>query len=79
MLVTSVTLCVYCLLEAYDAEIMIIGNKCDLSDSRIIGEETGRSLAEKYGIRFMETSAKANINVEEVNYLISSLSIYDST
>ena len=57
---------------------MIIGNKCDLSVSRIISEETGRSLAEKYGIRFMETSAKANINVEEVNYLILIIK-YDST
>ena len=57
---------------------MIIGNKCDLSVSRIIGEETGQSLAEKYGIRFMETSAKANINVEEVNYLILIIK-YDST
>ena len=57
---------------------MIIGNKCDLSVSRIIGEETGRSLAEKYGIRFMETSAKANINVEEVNYLILIIK-YDNT
>ena len=57
---------------------MIIGNKCDLSVSRIISEETGQSLAEKYGIRFMETSAKANINVEEVNYLILIIK-YDST
>ena len=49
-----------------DKEIMIIGNKCDLSDSRVISTERGESLADEYGARFMETSAKNKINVEEV-------------
>ena len=46
--------------------MILCGNKCDLSDARIISEERGRLLAEKCGIKFMETSAQADINVEEV-------------
>ena len=48
---------------------MILGNKCDLSDSRIVSKERGQLLADEHGIKFMETSAKASINVEEVSIL----------
>ena len=50
-----------------DEEVMIIGNKCDLSDSRVISKKSGESLADEYGARFMETSAKKNINIEKVS------------
>lgn len=50
-------------------EMILIGNKCDLSDSRVISKERGESLADEYGIKFMETSAKARINVEEVHFI----------
>ena len=46
--------------------MILCGNKCDLSDARVISEERGQLLAEKYGMKFMETSAQAGINVEEV-------------
>ena len=46
--------------------MILCGNKCDLSDARVISKERGQSLAEDYGMKFMETSAQANINVEEV-------------
>ena len=45
----------------------MIGNKCDLSGSRVISKEEGQLIAEEYGIKFMETSAKDNFNVEEVS------------
>lgn len=48
-----------------DVEKMILGNKCDLEDKRVISTEQGQKLAAEYGVSFMETSAKANINVEE--------------
>ena len=48
---------------------MILGNKCDLSDSRVVSKERGQLLADEHGIKFMETSAKASINVEEVSIL----------
>uniref|UniRef100_A0A2K5NXJ4 small monomeric GTPase n=1 Tax=Cercocebus atys TaxID=9531 RepID=A0A2K5NXJ4_CERAT len=47
-----------------DVEKMILGNKCDVNDKRQVSKERGEKLALDYGIKFMETSAKANINVE---------------
>lgn len=45
---------------------ILIGNKCDLDDSlRKVSTEKGQELAAEYGIKFFETSAKSNINVEE--------------
>ena len=49
--------------------MLIIGNKCDLSYLRVITKERGERLADECGIKFMETSAKANINVEEVHII----------
>ena len=59
---------VNCLQDNADEDVRMIlcGNKCDLSDAQAISEESGQSLAEEYGMKFMETSAKAGINVEEV-------------
>ncbi|XP_069818698.1 ras-related protein Rab-8A isoform X2 [Dendropsophus ebraccatus] len=47
-----------------DVEKMILGNKCDVNEKRQVSKEKGEKLALEYGIKFMETSAKANINVE---------------
>ncbi|XP_002735510.1 ras-related protein Rab-8A-like [Saccoglossus kowalevskii] len=48
-----------------DVEKMILGNKCDMEDRRTVTKERGEQLAIEYGIKFMETSAKASVNVEE--------------
>lgn len=48
-----------------DVEKMILGNKCDMSDKRTVSKERGELVAREHNIRFMETSAKANINIEE--------------
>ena len=65
---------VNCLQYANDDVTMILcGNKCDLSDIRVISKERGLSLAEEYGMRFIETSAKASINVEEVLTMLLSV------
>ncbi|XP_072259429.1 ras-related protein Rab-37 isoform X2 [Pyxicephalus adspersus] len=47
-----------------DVVIMLLGNKCDMTGTRVIRTEDGESLAKEYGIPFMETSAKTGINVE---------------
>lgn len=44
---------------------MVLGNKCDMDDRRQVSKERGEQLAVEYGIKFMETSAKASINVDE--------------
>ena len=45
---------------------VIVGNKKDLEDKRQVSEEVAKSFAEKNGIKFMEVSAKNNINIEEL-------------
>lgn len=44
---------------------MLIGNKCDSDDKRVIPTERGQQLASNHSISFMETSALANINIEK--------------
>lgn len=48
-----------------DVELMILGNKCDIADKRQVSKEKGEQLALQHSIKFMETSAKADINIEE--------------
>jgi len=54
-----------------DVEKMILGNKCDMNERREVTKERGEELAIEYGIKFMETSAKASINVEEAFYTLA--------
>jgi len=44
---------------------ILIGNKCDWEEKKVVSTEQGQELANELGIPFLETSAKANINVEE--------------
>ena len=46
--------------------IVLVGNMCDLESERIVSTEEGKELAERYGIPFLETSAKTNHNVDEM-------------
>ena len=43
---------------------VLIGTKCDL-DKREVSEEEGMELGKTYGYKFLETSAKENINIDE--------------
>ena len=43
---------------------ILIGTKCDM-DKREVNEEEGIELGQKFGYKFLETSAKENINVNE--------------
>uniref|UniRef100_A0A3Q2XHH9 Ras-related protein SEC4 n=1 Tax=Haplochromis burtoni TaxID=8153 RepID=A0A3Q2XHH9_HAPBU len=54
-----------------DVEKMVLGNKCDMNDKRQVSKERGEKLAIDYGIKFLETSAKSNINVEEGFYTLA--------
>ncbi|KAF9288769.1 GTP-binding protein [Linnemannia elongata] len=44
---------------------ILIGNKCDMPDKKVISKDQGQALADEFGIKFLETSAKSNIGVEE--------------
>ena len=43
---------------------LLVGNKCDLDDKRVVSFEEGAELAKHYDIPFLETSAKNSVNVE---------------
>lgn len=47
--------------------MVLVGNKCDLEDERVVGKELGKSLANQFNCAFMETSAKAKISVNDVS------------
>ncbi|KAF7987650.1 hypothetical protein HCN44_003513 [Aphidius gifuensis] len=49
-----------------NAQVILVGNKCDMEDERVISFERGKQLAEQLGVQFFETSAKENINVKAV-------------
>jgi len=50
---------------------ILIGNKCDWVEKSEIPKEQGQALADEFGIKFLETSAKANINVEEAFFTLA--------
>nr|QBH72863.1 rap1 [Isotomurus palustris] len=59
------------ILRVKDAEsvpMVLVGNKCDLEDERVVGKDQGSSLAHNFGCTFLETSAKAKINVNDIFY-----------
>uniref|UniRef100_A0A1D1ZIW7 Ras-related protein Rab-8A n=1 Tax=Anthurium amnicola TaxID=1678845 RepID=A0A1D1ZIW7_9ARAE len=50
---------------------ILIGNKCDWLEKKVIAKEQGQLLADEFGIKFLETSAKANTNVEEAFFTLA--------
>ena len=44
---------------------ILVGNKADLSEKRQVSYDQGKEFADTYGMKFIETSAKSAINVEE--------------
>jgi Ras-related protein Rab-8A len=44
---------------------ILVGNKCDMLDEKVVSTEEGQKLAKEFGIDFWECSAKNDINVDE--------------
>lgn len=49
-----------------NAQVVLVGNKCDMEDERVVSTERGKQLSDQLGLEFFETSAKENINVKSV-------------
>ena len=47
-----------------DVEKMILGNKCDMEDRRVVSKARGEAISHENGVRFLETSAKTNVNID---------------
>jgi len=50
---------------------ILIGNKCDWDEKRVVSTEQGQALADELGIPFLEVSAKSNINIEKAFYSLA--------
>ncbi|POS87376.1 ras family protein [Erysiphe pulchra] len=48
--------------------IIVVGNKCDLENDRQVSEAEGEALSRSFGCKFIETSAKSRINVDNAFY-----------
>eukprot|EP00270_Netrium_digitus_P001153 TRINITY_DN1125_c0_g1_i1.p1 TRINITY_DN1125_c0_g1~~TRINITY_DN1125_c0_g1_i1.p1 ORF type:complete len:209 (+),score=18.81 TRINITY_DN1125_c0_g1_i1:267-893(+) len=44
---------------------ILVGNKADMEEKRMVATSQGQALASEFKINFFETSAKADVNVEE--------------
>jgi len=46
-----------------NTQVVLVGNKCDMEEERVVTYEQGKKLADQLGFAFFETSAKDNVNV----------------
>ena len=49
-----------------NAQVILVGNKCNMEEDRVVSYERGKQFADQLGLEFFETSAKDNVNVEQV-------------
>ena len=67
--------------NAAQVPMVLVGNKIDLANTnspdnadgasqRVVSVEQGREVAEKWGVPFVETSARRNINIDRVFELL---------
>ena len=50
-----------------DVPMILVGNKCDLADQRVITTDQGEDMAKKFGsCAFVEASAKTRVNVDSI-------------
>ena len=54
-----------------NAKIILVGNKCDLSNERRVSIEEGENFAKRYNIKFFEASAKDGTNVNELFFYLA--------
>lgn len=44
---------------------ILVGNKCDMLEEKVVSTEEGEGLAKEFGMEFSECSAKTDINVDQ--------------
>jgi len=53
--------------DSEEVPMVLVGNKCDLEDERVVGKDQGMNMARQFGsCTFMESSAKAKIGVTDI-------------
>jgi len=51
--------------------VLLVGNKCDLVDSRIVDQEVAKDFAQKNGLPYLESSAKSGVGVDDAFIALS--------
>jgi len=51
--------------DAKKVPLVLVANKCDLEDDRVITKEEGEQLAAEFGCPYFEASAKNHVNIDE--------------
>ena len=51
--------------------LILVANKCDLKNKRVVSFESGKELADSYGILFIEVSSMSNININDIFYKLA--------
>ena len=46
-------------------QLILVGNKCDMSEQRQVSLEQAQQLAAQHGVQYREASAKLNLNVTD--------------
>ena len=49
-----------------DLLIILVGNKIDQAEKRQVSTDDGQALAKELGVMFIETSAKAGVNIKQL-------------
>ena len=57
--------------DTSEVPMVLVGNKVDLEDERVVSKDQGQSLARQFNCTFMEASAKLKVNVPEVSLKVS--------
>lgn len=53
--------------DAQQSPLVLVGNKCDMEDDRVVQKKQGQALAAQWGnTTFLEASARLEINVKEI-------------
>lgn len=56
--------------ESKPVPMVLVGNKCDLADKRVVTKDAGKALATDFGLdpekHFYESSAKERTNIDEI-------------
>jgi GTPase KRas len=50
--------------------MILVGNKCDLENARVVSVEEGKRYAKNFDCPFIETSAKTNHNIQKVFFTV---------
>jgi len=54
-----------------NAQVILVGNKCDMEDERVVSYERGKQLADQLGLEFFETSAKEKSCVDDAFFALT--------